>query len=324
MDENAVSASPFLAVDDSSRASEEMLEGEPVPFSVLVRLAAWESKNLWKLSWASIVITMFNFMLSLATQMFMGHVSALDLAGASIANVGIQGLAYGIMVTPRYCILRESTNFQNLNSCFYALLQLGMASALQTVCGQAYGAKRYSEMGIFCQRALILQFVAALILSILYWFSGPFFELIGQSADVSLRGQLYARGLIPQLIAFSLYCPMQRFLQAQNIVNPMAYMAVGVLVLHLLLSWIVVFVLNCGLLGAALTLSLSWWILVVLTWLCIAWSPSCKQSWTGLSVEAFRGLWPYFKLTMASAIMLVYVTSVWFEFVKRSTFMGEN
>jgi len=186
-------------------------------------------------------------------------------------------------------------------------LQLGMASALQTICGQAYGAKRFAEMGIFCQRAIVLQFTAALIISLLYWYSGPLLHLIGQSEAVSLRGQLYARGLIPQLIAFSLYCPMQRFLQAQNIVNPLAYMAVGVFVLHLLLSWIVVLVLNYGLLGAALTLGFSWWILVVLTWLYIVCSPSCKQSWTGLSVKAFRGLWPYFKLTMASAVMLVYV-----------------
>jgi len=37
-------------------------------------------------------------MLSFVTQMFSGHLGALELAGASIANVGIQGLAYGIMV----------------------------------------------------------------------------------------------------------------------------------------------------------------------------------------------------------------------------------
>lgn len=30
--------------------------------------------------------------------MFTGHLGALELAGASIASVGIQGLAYGIMV----------------------------------------------------------------------------------------------------------------------------------------------------------------------------------------------------------------------------------
>lgn len=97
---------------------------------------------------------------------------------------------------------------------------------------------------------------------------------------------------------------MQRFLQAQNIVNPLAYIAVGVFLLHILLTWLVTYVLDYGLVGAALTLSLSWWILVILQGIYILASPSCKETWTGLSTKAFRGLWPYFKLTVASAIML--------------------
>ncbi|XP_020271146.1 protein DETOXIFICATION 41 [Asparagus officinalis] len=283
--DDATSADPLLDLNTNPRTPEELLECEPVPFRVFARLTVWESKNLWKLSWASIVITMFNFMLSLVTQMFMGHLGALDLAGASISNIGIQGLAYGIM--------------------------LGMASALQTVCGQAYGAKKYSEMGIFCQRALILQFISALTLSALYWYSGPFLQLIGQSESVSSKAQIYARGLIPQLVAFSLYCPLQRFLQAQNIVVPMAFMSLGVFLLHLVLCWMAVFVLNCGLLGAALTLSFSWWVLVVVTTVYILLSPECEESWAGFSAKAFRGLWPYFKLTVASAVMLVL--EIWYN-----------
>ncbi|RZS03815.1 hypothetical protein BHM03_00034043 [Ensete ventricosum] len=273
------SLAPLLDIDESSRVSEELLEWEPVPCNARWRLAVWESKNLWRLSWASIVIQLFNFMLSLVTQMFVGHLGSLDLAGASIINVGVQGLAFGIM--------------------------LGMASAVQTVCGQAFGAKKYRAMGVICQRALVLHLVAAVLLGFLYWFSGPLLRAIGQSDSIAKVGQLYARGLLPQLIAFALYCPMQRFLQAQNIVNPMAYIAVGVLLFHILISWLAVFVLNFGLLGASLTLSFSWWVLVVVTWSYIIFSPSCKETWTGLSMKAFRGLWPYFKLTLSSAIMLV-------------------
>ncbi|XP_073005472.1 protein DETOXIFICATION 41 [Typha latifolia] len=284
MGENGDGWRPLLDVDEDSRASEEILQRQPVPLNVLTRLAAWESKNLWRLSWASIIIQLFNFMLSLVTQMFVGHLGALALAGASITNVGIQGLAYGIM--------------------------LGMASAVQTVCGQAYGAKKYKAMGIICQRALILHFIAAIVLSFLYWYSGALLRAIGQSDKIVAVGQLYARGLLPQLIAFALYCPMQRFLQAQNIVNPIAYIAIAVLLFHILLSWLAVFVFKFGILGAALTLSFSWWILVILTWLFIIYSPLCKETWTGLSKMAFRGLWAYTKLTFASAVMLVL--EIWY------------
>ncbi|KAJ3672393.1 hypothetical protein LUZ60_007114 [Juncus effusus] len=274
----------LINIDEESRVSEEMLQWEPVPWRVIWRLAGWESKNLWKLSWSSIIIQLFNFMLSLVSQMFVGHLGTLALAGASITNIGIQGLAYGIM--------------------------LGMASAVQTVCGQAYGAKKYKSMGITCQRAFILHFIASILLSFLYWYSGPFLRLIGQKADVAAAGQVYAHGLIPQLIAFAFYCPMQRFLQAQNIVNPVAIISTAVLIFHIVISYLAVFVFKFGLFGAALTLSLSWWVLVLLTWLYILFSQSCRATWTGFSRKAFVGLWSYAKLTCASAVMLVL--EIWY------------
>uniref|UniRef100_A0A453JLC8 Protein TRANSPARENT TESTA 12 n=1 Tax=Aegilops tauschii subsp. strangulata TaxID=200361 RepID=A0A453JLC8_AEGTS len=82
--------------------------------------------------------------------------------------------------------------------------------------------------------------------------------------------------MVLQLLAFALFCPMQSF----------------------------------GLLGAALTLSFSWWVLVALTWAYIIWSPVCKETWTGLSMLAFRGLWGYAKLAFASAVMLAL--EVWY------------
>ena len=99
---------------------------------------------------------------------------------------------------------------------------------------------------------------------------------------------------------------MQRFLQAQNIVNPLAYMSVGVFLLHVGLSYLVVYVLDYGLFGAALTLSFSWWVLAIINGLYIIFSPRCKETWTGFSIKAFKGIWPYFKLTVASAVMLWY------------------
>ncbi|KAK6259386.1 hypothetical protein SCA6_013860 [Theobroma cacao] len=274
--------------DLPSDAIEEVLEKrEAVGVGVgwWARLVAWESRLLWVLSGASIIVSVFNYLLSFVTLMFTGHLGALELAGASIASVGIQGLAYGIM--------------------------LGMASAVQTVCGQAYGAKKYAAMGIICQRAIVLHIGAAVLLTFLYWYSGAVLKAIGQSESIAEQGQVFARGLIPQLYAFALSCPMQRFLQAQNIVNPLAFMSVGVLLLHILLTWLAIDVLECGIIAAALTLSLSWWFLVIATGLYIVLSPSCKETWTGLSMKAFKGVWPYCKLTAASAVMLCL--EIWYN-----------
>ncbi|KMT02422.1 hypothetical protein BVRB_9g203770 [Beta vulgaris subsp. vulgaris] len=271
--------------DLSSDVVEDFLAHRPVAARWWTRLIAWESRLLWLLSGASIVVSVFNYMLSFVTLMFVGHLGALELAGASVASVGIQGLAYGIM--------------------------LGMASAVQTVCGQAYGAKQYSSMGLICQRAFILHLGAAILLTFLYWFSGSILRSIGQSESIAQQGQIFARGIILQLYAFALSCPMQRFLQAQNIVNPIAFMSVGVLLLHILVTWLVVDVLEYGLIGASLTLSFSWWVLVIVNGIYILFSPNCKDTWTGFSFMAFTGIWPYFKLTLASAVMLCL--EIWYN-----------
>ncbi|XP_004303906.1 PREDICTED: protein TRANSPARENT TESTA 12-like [Fragaria vesca subsp. vesca] len=279
--------SPTSRISDLPSAMiEEFLE-QPrrVAFRYWARLVAWESRLLWLLSGSSIAVSVFNYMLSFVTLIFCGHLSSLELAGASIASVGIQGLAYGIM--------------------------LGMASAVQTVCGQAYGAKHLGAMGIICQRAIILHLGAAILLTPVYWWSGPILIAIGQSEDIAIQGQIFAHGLIPQLYAFAINCPQQRFLQAQNVVNPLAYISAGVFALHILLSWLVIYVVDYGLTGAALTLSLSWWLLVIICGIYILVSPNCKETWTGFSWKAFNGIWPYLKLTLSSAVMLCL--EIWYN-----------
>ncbi|XP_057815922.1 protein DETOXIFICATION 41 [Cryptomeria japonica] len=274
----------LLQSEEDSDTIETLISQGQIEWPRVAKAALMESKKLWILSGPSIIIMLFNYMLSVISQMFAGHLGELELAGASIANVGIQGLAYGIM--------------------------LGMASAVQTVCGQAYGAKQFSMLGVICQRSMIIMTATATLLAFLYGFADPVLRAIGQSDSISAEGAIYAKGLIPQLFAFAIYCPMQRFLQAQNTVAPLAYLSVGTFLLHILLTWLAVDKLGFGLTGAALTLSLSWWILVIATALYIFYSPSCRHTWTGFSWMAFKGLWPFFKLTVASAFMLTL--EIWY------------
>lgn len=86
---------------------EEMLEKGGIRMGGWVRLVGWESRILWHLSAASIIVSLFTYMLTFATLMFTGHLGSVPLAGASIASVGIQGLAYGIMV----CMCHDDQRF---------------------------------------------------------------------------------------------------------------------------------------------------------------------------------------------------------------------
>ena len=183
-----------------------------------------------------------------------------------------------------------------------------MGSAVETLCGQAYGAKRYEMLGVYLQRSAILLTLTGIPLAVIYAFSEPLLIILGQSPEISHAASIYVYGLIPQIFAYAFNFPIQKFLQAQSIVAPSAYISAGTLLVHLLLSWIAVYKVGLGLLGASLVLSLSWWIIVGAQFVFIVKSERCKRTWRGFTKQAFGGLGEFFRLSSASAVMLCLET----------------
>lgn len=248
-----------------------------------LRRATWiESKLLFHLAAPAVIVYMINYLMSMSTQIFSGHLGNLELAAASLGNTGIQVFAYGLM--------------------------LGMGSAVETLCGQAYGANKYEMLGIYLQRSAVLLTLTGILMTVLYVFSRPILIFLGQSPDIASSAAVFVYGLIPQIFAYALNFPIQKFLQAQSIVAPSAYISTATLVVHLLLSWVAVYEIGLGLIGASLILSLSWWIVVIAQFVYIVKSDRCKQTWRGFSVQAFSGLPAFFKLSAASAVMLCLET----------------
>lgn len=189
-------------------------------------------------------------------------------------------------------------------------LQLGMGSAVETLCGQSYGAHKYEMLGIYMQRAIIVLTLTGIPLTAVYIFCKPILLLLGESTALSSAAATFVYGLIPQIYAYAMNFPIQKFLQSQSIVAPSTYISASTLVLHMVLSWAVVYKLGWGLIGASLVLSLSWWIIVGAQFVYIVKSPKCRHTWTGLSLQAFNGLWAFVKLSVASAVMLCL--EVWY------------
>ncbi|KAK1422601.1 hypothetical protein QVD17_17886 [Tagetes erecta] len=220
--------------------------------------------------------------MSMSTRIFSGQLGNLELAAASLGNSGIQLFAYGLM--------------------------LGMGSAVETLCGQAFGAQKYDMLGVYLQRSTIVLTVTAIPVTIIYVLSKQILLLLGQTPKMASAAALFVYGLIPQIFAYAINFPIQKFLQAQSIVAPSAYISAATLVVHLILSWIMVYKLRLGLIGASLTLSLSWWIIVVGQFVYILTSHRCRATWTGLNSRAFGGLWDFVKLSSGSAVMLCLET----------------
>ncbi|KAL3742149.1 hypothetical protein ACJRO7_017607 [Eucalyptus globulus] len=183
-----------------------------------------------------------------------------------------------------------------------------MGSAVETLCGQAYGAHKYEMLGVYLQRSTILLMATAIPVMFIYIFSKQLLLLLGESTSIASAAAVFVYGLIPQIFAYAANFPIQKFLQAQSIVFPSAYISAATFAMHLLLSWIVIYKLGVGLLGASLMLSFSWWVIVVAQFVYILVSDRCKLTWRGFSSQAFTGLWDFLKLSTASAVMLCLET----------------
>ncbi|KAL8514034.1 hypothetical protein ACS0TY_013230 [Phlomoides rotata] len=178
-----------------------------------------------------------------------------------------------------------------------------MASVLEMLCGQAYGRKQYHLLGIYLQRSWMVLFLSSLVLLPLFIFAVPILKLMGQPTLLAeMTGQV-ALWLIPMHLSFVFQFPLMRFLQCQLKTSVIAWVSGAVLVVHVLLSWIFVYKLRVGIVGIALTLDFSWWmsVLGMFVYSVCGW---CPNSWTGFSRQAFTGLWDFFKLSLASGVML--------------------
>ncbi|WZZ28500.1 hypothetical protein YC2023_011901 [Brassica napus] len=262
---------------------ERVLADVETPLFLRLRKATMiETKLLFKLAAPAVIVYMINYLMSMSTQIFSGHLGNLELAAASLGNRGIQVFAYGLM--------------------------LGMGSAVETLCGQAFGGRKYEMLGVYLQRSIVLLTLTGVLLTSIYVFSENILLFLGQSPEIASAASLFVYGLIPQIFAYAVNFPIQKFLQSQSIVAPSAYISTATLFIHLLLSWLAINQLEIGLLGASLVLSLSWWIIVAAQCVYIVTSERCRETWGGFSVQAFSGLPSFFKLSAASAVMLCLET----------------
>ncbi|KAK1267703.1 Protein TRANSPARENT TESTA 12 [Acorus gramineus] len=236
-----------------------------------------ELRMLWYIAGPAVLTSLLQYSLASVTQTMVGHIGTVELAAFGVQNLVVAGIGFGVM--------------------------LGMGSALETLCGQAFGAEEFSMLGIYMQRSWVVLLIPALFLSVFNVFSTPVLKLLGTSDEIANVAGRFSIWMIPQLFAYALNFPMQKFLQAQSKVMAMAWISAAALVLHLFLSWLCIVKLGWGMVGAAFTLNFSWMALVV-GHLVYIMGGSCKDSWNGFSWLAFTNLVDFFWLSLASGVML--------------------
>ncbi|OIT26880.1 PREDICTED: protein DETOXIFICATION 27-like [Nicotiana attenuata] len=262
---------PLLHLKDRAKEEESKADN-------LVKRTCQESKKIWEIAGPSIFSRLAMFSLTVISQSFAGHLGDRDLAAISLATTFFIPITFGFL--------------------------LGMASALETLCGQAYGAKQYHMLGVYLQRSWIVLFISSILQLPLFVYAAPILELLGQPEAVAKLTGKVAILLIPMHLSFPFQFTLLRFLQCQLKTSVIAWVSGGTFALHVILSWIFLYKLGVGIVGTALILDFSWWISVLGFLAYIAFG-GCTHSWTGFSMQAFVGLWGFFKLAVASGVMLL-------------------
>lgn len=243
-----------------------------------------ESKKLWYLAGPAIFTSVAQYTIGALTQVFAGHLGTIQLAAISVENGVVAAFGYGIL--------------------------MGMGSALETLCGQAFGANHRGVLGIYLQRSWVILTTAVFPILFLFVFATPVLKFLGQSAEISKEAGKLALWMIPQQFAYAMIIPLSKFLQAQSKVMEMASISALALCLHSFLSWLLMMKLDWGLPGAAMVLNASWWFMALAQFLFVI-AGFCGEAWSGFSWKALTNLTEFVKLSVSSALM--FCLEIWYS-----------
>ncbi|KAB2049230.1 hypothetical protein ES319_A13G162200v1 [Gossypium barbadense] len=225
-----------------------------------------------------VLSNVFYFSITMVSVMFAGHLGEVELAGSTLANSWATVTGFAFMT--------------------------GLSGALETLCGQGFGAKMHKMLGIYLQASCIISFFFSIIISVLWSFTEPILVLLHQDPEISRAAAVYMKYLIPGLFAYGFLQNILRFLQTQSIVIPLVVFSVVPLGIHFGIVYSLVNKTSLGYKGAPMAASVSIWISFLLLALYVLFANKFQNTWTGFSFESFRYIIRNSKLALPSAAMI--------------------
>jgi MATE family multidrug resistance protein len=236
-----------------------------------------EAKSLISDSCPVVVSGAIGMLFSMICLIAVGHVGEQELAGTG----------FGIM----FC-----------NMTGYAVM-IGIASGLETVASQLFGAGQHRLLGVALQRSIFVASVIAVPI-VLFWLFSGFILPIFVEEDLARISGSFVRTMCLGLWPFLINECVQRYLNAQGIFLPSMYSSLAALVLFTPLCWYLVDTLGMGASGGAIALcaadALSLALLLAYIW----WRSLHTKTWGGWSRDALYGTSEFLRITLPSCGMI--------------------
>ncbi|XP_020237997.1 protein DETOXIFICATION 12 isoform X1 [Cajanus cajan] len=238
-----------------------------------------EMKRIIHIALPMMLVTASQYLLQVVTIMMVGHLNDdLYLSAAALA-----------------ISLATVTGFS---------LLMGMASGLETICGQAYGAQQYKKIGVQTYTAIFSLICVCVPLTLLWISMEKILVFIGQNPLIAHEAGKFIIWLLPALFANAVLGPVVRYFQMQSLLLPMLISSCVTLCIHIPLCWALVFKTGLNNVGGALAMSISIWLNVIFLVLYMRYSPACAKTRTPISMELFQGIWEFFRFAVPSAVMM--------------------
>mmetsp|Transcript_8154 Transcript_8154/g.12506 ORF Transcript_8154/g.12506 Transcript_8154/m.12506 type:complete len:513 (+) Transcript_8154:58-1596(+) len=132
---------------------------------------------------------------------------------------------------------------------------IGLSSAMDTLCSQAYGAKKYLSMGIYLQSGIISLSIAYIFIVVITLCTEEILIALGQPAQVSNLAEEFTLWSLLGIPFLFLYELLRRILHAHNIAAPMLIIAVVANIINIGLGYLLVYHTNLGWIGASIARS---------------------------------------------------------------------
>ncbi|EFX06256.1 mate efflux family protein [Grosmannia clavigera kw1407] len=224
---------------------------------------------------------LLQYSFTVITTMVAGRLSADDLAAASIGVTTMN--IFGLAVVE------------------------GMATALDTLCAQAYGAGQLTGVGLHVQRMLLLMLLAMVPVGGLWLASPLILPRLVRQHELAVKAGSFLQLSLVGLPGYAAFEAGKRFLQAQGGFRAAMIVLLVCAPVNAVLSWLFAFHLGMGLdgaaLGAAIANDLRPLLLLGYVLFFGRWSHTC---WPGFSPAALCRDWaPMVRLALAgSAVTL--------------------
>ncbi|KAI4338932.1 hypothetical protein MLD38_023936 [Melastoma candidum] len=251
--------------------------------------ASQELQSLMKIAGPIVMTTMLIFSRSVISMLFLGHLGKLELAGGSLA------LGFG-NITGNSVIK-------------------GLAIGMDPICGQAFGAKKWSVLSQTYQKTSCLLLLVCIPISVLWLNIEPIFNKLGQDPEITRYAQVYMIYSIPELFAQASLHPLRTFLRTQGLTTPLTIGCLWSVVLHLPINYFLVIYMGMGVKGVSLALALNTINLNLGLVAYVTLSEKPIKPWHGVTfLSLFQGWRPLLMLSLPSCLS-VCLEWWWYEII---------